>query len=69
MTWEDYNAFMLEGLLPKEQRLHEAHRKFKFARQKLGQTVSELVTYIDSLEEQMGTLQLRKRGFMLSSGP
>lgn len=54
MSWDAFKTFLLDDLCPPEIRLQDAHKKYREARQKPGQTVHALVRYLEGLEAQMG---------------
>lgn len=53
MSWDAFKTFLLDDLCPPEIRLQDAHKKYREAKQRTGQTVHALVRYLEDLEEQM----------------
>lgn len=53
MSWNAFKTLLLDDLCPPEIRLQDAHKKYREARQKTGQTVHALVRYLEELEAQM----------------
>lgn len=52
-TWDEFKTFLLDDFRPASLRKHDVFRKYNDAKQKPNQSVSEFVTYMDSLEEQL----------------
>lgn len=53
MSWDGFKTFMLDDLCAPEIRLQVAHKNYREAKQRPGQTVHALVRYLEDLEEQM----------------
>lgn len=53
ISWNAFKTFLLDDLCPPEIRLQDAHKKYREAKQRTGQTVHALVRYLEDLEEQM----------------
>ena len=53
MTWDIFKTFMLDDLFPPEIPLRDVHKKYREAKQQLGQNVHGLIRYLEELEAQM----------------
>jgi hypothetical protein len=53
LSWQDFVDFLQENLNPKHLRMLDLSNRLKKARQLPGQTVAELITYVNDLEVQL----------------
>lgn len=52
-SWDAFKTLLLDDICPPEIRLQDAHKKYREAKQRTGQTVHALVRYLEGLEAQM----------------
>lgn len=54
ITWEEFKDFLLESIRDKDNRIFDAADKYEGAVQREGQSIDDFVTYLDTLERDLG---------------
>ena len=61
ITWQKFSKWLLNELMPRNQRKFYMYRKYKNARQLKNQTISEYITYFKNIESNIVTFSEKQR--------